>query len=57
MSMMNIDEIDKQRKHWEIDKQWNMRKQFLLAHYETIPRDRILCLAQLWVNIELSQNE
>ena len=55
---ININDIDKFKKHWEIDKHWEMRKSFILTHHDTIQdEDRLLCLAQCYVNIELLKNE
>ncbi|KAH7641684.1 partner of xrn-2 protein 1 [Dermatophagoides farinae] len=50
-------EIDQYRKHWEIEDHWQMRKSFMLAHYDHIVKDRLLCYAQLYVNIKVLQNE
>ncbi|KAH9426746.1 hypothetical protein DERP_002846 [Dermatophagoides pteronyssinus] len=50
-------EIDQYRKDWEIEDHWQMRKNFMLAHYDHIAKDRLLCYAQLYVNIEVLQNE
>ena len=57
MTLIDENEIDKYRKVWEIDKQWQMRKDFILAHLDHVEEDRLLCLAQLYVNIELLKNE
>lgn len=53
---IDVEDIDKYRKHWEIDKHWELRKSFLLAHHETIPANRLLCLAQCYANIEVLHN-
>jgi len=53
----DIGDVEKYRKHWEIDKQWRLRKSFILAHQDHIPEDRLLCLAQVYVNMELLKNE
>lgn len=45
-------DIDAQRKPWEIDDHWMLRRDFLSAHVDKFPPDRLLCLAQLFVNIE-----
>ncbi|KAH9405513.1 hypothetical protein TYRP_001365 [Tyrophagus putrescentiae] len=54
---MPLEEIDTHRKHWEADKHWEMRKNFMVMFHETYPRDELLCKAQLYVNIKLLKNE
>lgn len=51
------EEIDQLRKNWEIEDHWKMRKDFIMAHRDHIPRDRLLCYAQLYVNINVLNNE
>ena len=36
--MMPLEEIDTHRKHWEADKHWEMRKNFMVMFHETYPR-------------------
>ena len=40
------------RKSWEIDDHWMLRRDFMIAHKDKFPPDRLLCLAQAFVNIE-----
>lgn len=50
---MDDDEnIVKLRKCWEIEDHWVLRRDFMLTHKNKFPPERLLCLAQLFVNIE-----
>lgn len=40
------------RKSWEIEDHWVLRRDFMLAHKDKFPPERLLCLAQIFVNIE-----
>lgn len=40
------------RKSWEIEDHWVLRRDFMIAHKDKFPPDRLLCLAQIFVNIE-----
>lgn len=53
---IDANEIDKYRKHWEIEKHWKLRKDFILAHHDHIDEDRLLCLAQCYANMEILKN-
>lgn len=51
MEYVDVNQIDQYRAPYEIDEHWNLRKQFILAHAETIDKNKLLCLAQAYVNI------
>ncbi|XP_076310455.1 uncharacterized protein LOC143225258 isoform X2 [Tachypleus tridentatus] len=45
--------VETYRQPWESDEHWVMRRDFLCAHSDKLPLNRLLCLAQVFVNIEL----
>lgn len=46
-------DIDSYRTHYESIEHWNLKRNFMEAYYGKIPEDRLVCLAQVYVNIEL----
>ena len=53
--------VDKMEGNWDINKyykklepneQWEMKKKFMEAHKNSFPEERVVCLAQVLVNIE-----
>ena len=40
------------RKPWEIEDHWVLRRDFMITHRDKFPPERLLCMAQLFVNIE-----
>ena len=54
--MINENTVEKYRKLWEIEDHWILRKEFILAHKDKYDLDRLLCLAQMFVNIETMGN-
>ncbi|CAF0833683.1 unnamed protein product [Brachionus calyciflorus] len=50
---MNNDELHlKYRKHNETEREWQLRKLFIERHIDKYNEDRLLCLAQCFVNIK-----
>lgn len=45
-------DVESYRSEFESDEHWELRKTFMLAHKERIPEDEIVCLAQVFTNIE-----
>nr|CAD7458721.1 unnamed protein product [Timema tahoe] len=45
-------DIEKYRTEHECDEHWELRKRFLLAHHDSFPEDKLVCLAQTFTNIE-----
>lgn len=45
------------RKTWEIEDHWVLRRDFLLVHKDKFPPERLLCLAQVFVNMETLGNQ
>jgi len=48
----SAEDVDKYRMQHESDKEWNMRRAFLLAHREKFSEDRLCCLASCYINVE-----
>ncbi|KAI1303058.1 hypothetical protein HDE_02359 [Halotydeus destructor] len=46
-------DVEAQRKSWEIEDHWELRRDFLKAHKDKFPKNRLLCLAQMFVNVEI----
>ncbi|CAG2179217.1 unnamed protein product [Oppiella nova] len=51
------EEVEGWRKSWEITDHWVLRRDFILTHKVKYPLDRLLCLAQTFVNINVLGNE
>lgn len=45
-------DVDKYKTDHESDEHWELRKKFMLAHQETLPEDEVVCMAQVFTNIE-----
>lgn len=45
-------DIEKYKSPFESEEHWQLRKEFLLAHKEKYPEDQLICLAQVFFNIE-----
>jgi len=45
-------DIDSYRMKHESDKEWRMRREFLLAHHEKFLDSRLCCLASCYINVE-----
>lgn len=45
--------IDKYRNHYESEEHWEMRKLFMETHKELLPEDELVCMAQVFFNIEI----
>jgi len=45
-------DVDKYRSEHEYEDHWQFRRQFLVAHQDKYPEDRLVCLAQVFFNIE-----
>ncbi|XP_060873748.1 partner of xrn-2 protein 1-like isoform X1 [Metopolophium dirhodum] len=45
-------DVDKYRSEHEYEDHWQFRRQFLVAHQDKFPEDRLVCLAQVFFNIE-----
>ena len=45
--------IDQYRTKFEPADHWDLKKEFMLAHKSLIEEERLICLAQVYVNIEI----
>ncbi|EAT39803.1 AAEL008419-PA [Aedes aegypti] len=41
------------RSHYEPEEHWELRRRFMESHQNWIPEDELVCLAQVFVNVEL----
>ncbi|XP_077514594.1 uncharacterized protein LOC144125246 [Amblyomma americanum] len=48
-----MEDLERFRQRWEPDEHWAMRREFILRHQNRFPENRLLCLAQTFVNMEL----
>ncbi|MCL4154401.1 UNVERIFIED_CONTAM: hypothetical protein GTU68_032786 [Idotea baltica] len=46
-------DIEKYRTKFESDEHWELKREFMVAHKDRFSEDRVICLAQVFVNIEL----
>jgi hypothetical protein len=51
MSNSTID-LDKYKNPNETEKEWRLKSQFIEKHKDKLSEDRLVCLAQCYVNIE-----
>ncbi|XP_067013527.2 uncharacterized protein [Anabrus simplex] len=51
---MGADEswVDAYRQEHECDEHWQLRRSFLLTHRDRFPEERLVCLAQVFTNVE-----
>ena len=56
-SELTEEDVDRMRKSWEIEDHWRLRRDFILTHKNKFTLDRLLCLAQTFVNVEVLGNE
>lgn len=45
--------VEKYRNHYESEEHWAMRKLFMETHKETLPEDELVCMAQVFFNVEI----
>ncbi|XP_050537362.1 NF-kappa-B-repressing factor [Daktulosphaira vitifoliae] len=45
-------DVDKYKSEFENDDHWQFRRQFLVEHKDKYPEDRLVCLAQVFFNVE-----
>lgn len=45
--------MEAEKKLWESDDAWELRKAFMLAHYDDYPKIQLQCLSQLFINVTL----
>lgn len=46
-------DIEECRTKYESAEHWNLKKDFLLAHKDKFEKERLICLAQVFVNVQL----
>jgi hypothetical protein len=45
-------DVDQYKTEHESDEHWELRRSFMLAHKDKFPEDRLVCLAQVFTNVE-----
>ncbi|XP_011305909.1 NF-kappa-B-repressing factor-like [Fopius arisanus] len=53
MSINTDWDVEKHRVEHECDEHWELRRNFLEAHKDRFPEDELVCLAQVFTNVEL----
>ncbi|XP_012280206.1 NF-kappa-B-repressing factor [Orussus abietinus] len=46
-------DVEQYKLEHECEDHWELRRKFLLAHHKKFPEDELLCLAQVFINVEL----
>lgn len=46
-------DVEQHKTEHECDEHWELRRNFLLAHADKFDVDELVCLAQVFVNVEL----
>lgn len=49
---MSYWDVEKYRTPYEPDDHWELRKAFMLAHKDRFSEDQLVCLAQVFTNVE-----
>lgn len=49
---MTFEDVETLRGPSELPHHWTLRRQFLLAHKDKFPLDRLICLSNVFVNVE-----
>ncbi|RZF45184.1 hypothetical protein LSTR_LSTR009955 [Laodelphax striatellus] len=45
-------DVEKYKSEFDAEDHWNLRKSFLLAHKDKYPEEKLICLAQVFYNVE-----
>lgn len=53
MSAKSKWDIESYRTAYESEEHWALKRDFMKAHKKRIPQDRLVCLAQVFANIEI----
>jgi len=46
-------DVEKHRNPNETITEWKMRRKFIIAHNDKLTEDRLVCLANCYINVEL----
>ncbi|XP_035784245.1 partner of xrn-2 protein 1-like [Anopheles albimanus] len=46
-------DVEKYKTFYECDEHWELKRSFMEAHKERFPEEEVVCLAQVFTNIEL----
>ncbi|XP_042857066.1 partner of xrn-2 protein 1-like [Penaeus japonicus] len=53
MSVNSNWDVEAYHTFYESQEHWELKRDFILAHKDRIPEERLICLAQVFVNVEL----
>lgn len=53
MSINEDWDVEQHKVEYESDEHWELRRNFMLAHKDKFSEDALVCLAQVFVNVEL----
>lgn len=53
MSVNEDWDVEQHKVEYESDEHWELRRNFLLSHKDKFSEDALVCLAQVFVNVEL----
>lgn len=53
MSINEDWDVEQHKVEYESDEHWELRRNFMLAHKDKFTEDALVCLAQVFVNVEL----
>lgn len=46
-------DVEQYRAEYECEEHWELKRKFLVAHKDKFPEDELVCLAQVFINVEL----
>ena len=49
----SIEDVERFKTVHESDTEWNLRKDFILAHFDKFDEERLICLSCCFINVEL----
>lgn len=52
MSCEEVWNVEEHKQEHECEEHWELRRRFLLAHKDKFPEDELVCLAQVFTNVE-----
>lgn len=53
MSDQNSFDVESFRNPYESNTEWRMRREFLMAYHDKLDLDRLVCLSNCYVNVEI----
>lgn len=50
---LELEMFENYRNSYESDHEWNLRKAFIMAHHDKLPENRLICLANCFINSDI----